>query len=286
MPPGSTSRREPRRGWRADPIPIPPARFAAAPDCREAIAAWQAWLAAEKRASPHTIVGYAGDLAGFFAFLAEHQGAAADLSHLAALRAADFRAYLAHRASEGGARSSLARAMSVLRGFFRFLDRRGLVHNPALAAVRTPKLPVSVPKPLTVAAAGDVLDLAEAEAERPWLAKRDLAIFTLLYGCGLRLSEALGLARREAPLAAGMVRILGKGNKERLVPVLPAVAAAIADYLAHCPHRLPADGPLFVGVRGGPLHPRLVQRRMAELRRSLDLPQSATPHALRHSFAT
>jgi integrase/recombinase XerC len=282
LPPGSTS----PRSWRpAGPAAVPLARYSAAPECRDAITAWQDWLTSEKRASPHTIAAYGGDLARFFDFLTEHLGSVPGLAELGALRAADFRAYLAHRAAGDSARSSMARAMSVLRGFFRLLDRRGLVHNPALATVRTPKLPHSVPKPVTAAEASEVLDTA-VEAAQPWVGARDLAILTLLYGCGLRLAEALGLARREAPVIAGTLSITGKGNKQRLVPILPVVAAAVASYLAACPHPLAADGPLFVGVRGGPLNPRLVQRRMSELRGLLGLPETATPHALRHSFAT
>jgi integrase/recombinase XerC len=266
------------------PLPIALARFSAAPPCIAAIAEWQAWLTAEKRASAHTIAAYGSDLARFFAFLIDHLGVAPDLADLARLRAADFRAYLAQRAGEDLAASSRARAMSVLRGFFRFLDRRGLVHNHDLATVRSPKLPASVPKPLTEIDAASTL--ASVDDAHPWIAKRDIAVLTLLYGCGLRLAEALGLRRREAPLSAGTIRITGKGNKQRMVPILPVVAAAIADYLAACPHGLGPDEPLFVGARGGPLNPRLVQGRMAQLRRALSLPESATPHALRHSFAT
>ncbi len=231
------------------------------------------------------MAAYGGDLARFFDFLTGHLGGSPDLADLAGLRGADFRAYLAHRAAADSAASSMARAMSVLRSFFRFLDRRGLAHNATLSAVRTPKLPAAIPKPLSATDACDLLDRATSGAA-PWVGKRDLAIFILLYGCGLRLSEALGLARRTVPLAGGMMRIAGKGNKERLVPVLPVVAAAVADYIGACPHQLPVEDPLFRGVRGGPLHPRLVQERMAELRRQLQLPDTATPHALRHSFAT
>ena len=226
------------------------------------------------------------DLAGFLDFLREHLGGIPSIVALEALGPADFRAYLAARAQDGIERSSSARALSTLRGFFRFLDRRGLAKNAALAAVRTPKLPKSVPKPLSAEDAGLALERIAELAEAPWIGRRDLAILTLLYGCGLRLSEALGLARSEAPLRPGMLSITGKGRKTRLVPVLPAVSEAIAEYLALCPHRLTAKGPLFVGVRGGPLNPRLVQRQMQRLRALLGLPETATPHALRHSFAT
>jgi len=260
------------------------ARFAADQECLSAIVAWQNWLAAERRASPHTIAAYGSDLARFFSFLTDHLGVIPGLTDLARLRAADFRAYLAQRAGEELAASSRARAMSVLRGFFRFLNRRGLAHNPALATVRSPKLSVSLPKPLTAVDAAEVL--SSVDDAKPWIAKRDIAVLTLLYGCGLRLAEALSLTRREAPIVAGAIRITGKGSKQRLVPILPIVAAAVADYVAACPHPLAVGDPLFVGVRGGKLSPRLVQGRVAQLRRALSLPESATPHALRHSFAT
>jgi integrase/recombinase XerC len=291
LPPGSTSprerqRRDRRPAWQKGPPPLAVERFAAGPRCRDAILAWQEWLQSERRASPHTVAAYGSDLALFLAFLREHRGGLTELNDLAALRPADFRAYLAHRAAEGTARSSSARAMAVLRSFFRFLDRSGLVHNPSLAAVRTPKLPASVPKALSAGEAQDVLDLAGEEGREPWHAARDIAIFALLYGGGLRLSEALGLARAEAPIVAGTLRVRGKGGKERLVPVLPAVAEAMAAYISACPYPLAADGPVFRGARGGPLHPRMVQRRLAELRAVLGLAETATPHALRHSFAT
>lgn len=265
---------------------IPLTRFAAAGDLSAAISDWQSWLEHERRASRHTALGYGRDLAGFLDFLREHLGALPSLAALEALGPADFRAYLAARAQEGIERSSSARALSTLRGFFRFLERRGLAKNAALAAVRTPKLPKSVPKPLSAEDAGLALTRIVDLAKAPWIGKRDLAILTLLYGCGLRLSEALGLTRAEAPMKPGMLGITGKGRKTRLVPVLPAVSEAIAEYLALCPHTLPAKGPLFVGVRGGPLNPRLVQRQMQRLRTLLGLAETATPHALRHSFAT
>jgi integrase/recombinase XerC len=265
---------------------IPLARFAAAGDLAAGISDWQSWLEHERRASRHTALGYGRDLAGFLDFLRGHLGALPSLAALEALGPADFRAYLAARARDGIERSSSARALSTLRGFFRFLDRRGLAKNAALAAVRTPKLPKSVPKPLTAEDAALTLDGIIELAEQPWIGRRDLAILMLLYGCGLRISEALGLVRAEAPLEPGMLSITGKGRKTRLVPVLPAVSEAVAAYVALCPHRLAAKGPLFVGARGGPLNPRLVQRQMQRLRALLGLPETATPHALRHSFAT
>ena len=264
---------------------MPVARFAAADDLRAAIALWIAWLAGERRASPHTIAAYGRDLALFLDFLTEHLGELPSLAVIDRLRPADFRAYLARRVQGHAERNSLARGLSVLRGFVRFLQRRGLASTSALAALRSPRPRASVPKPLTVDDATAAVEAVGEFARGGWQAKRDIAVLTLLYGCGLRLSEALGLSRGEAPVGEMLV-VTGKGRKQRLLPVLPAVRAAVASYLAACPHALAPDGPLFVGARGGPLNPRLVQRRMAEVRGYLGLPESATPHALRHSFAT
>ncbi len=269
----------------AVPAPLPLARFSATDDLRAAIGLWAGWLSGERRASAHTVAAYGRDLAFFLDFLTEHLGELPSLAAINGLRPADFRAYLARRAADRVDRSSLARALSVLRGFVRFLHRRRLASTTALAALRSPKLPHGVPKPLTIDDAISSVATTGELAFNDWQGKRDTAILTLLYGCGLRLSEALGLTRAEAPLGE-MVAITGKGGKQRLLPVLPAVSEAVADYLAACPFLLAAAGPLFIGARGGPLNPRLVQRQIAVLRGSLGLPETATPHALRHSFAT
>jgi integrase/recombinase XerC len=263
---------------------VPLARFSAGEDLRAAIASWMNRLAGERRASAHTIAAYGRDLAFFLDFLTVHIGEQPTLAMLSGLAPADFRAFLAHRAAHVE-RSSVARGLSVVRGFFRFLERSALVSSPALAVLRAPKLPRTVPKPLSVADAAEMIEAPSVAAAEVWQAKRDIAVLTLLYGSGLRISEALGLARAAAPLGA-QITITGKGNKQRLVPILPAVREAIAAYLAACPYPLPPDGPLFVGARGGPLSPRIVQRQMETLRRALGLPETATPHALRHSFAT
>jgi integrase/recombinase XerC len=264
------------------PQPVPLARYAAAPDLQAIVAQWQDWLGHERRASAHTVAAYGRDLAGFLDFLVEHLGHPPRLADLSALAAADFRAWLARRAAEVK-RSSSARGLSVLRTFFRFLDRRGHLHNPALASLRTPKLPKPVPKALSVDEAESALATVAELSDEDWIGKRDVALLMLLYGCGLRIGEALSIARADAPVKPGTTTIAGKGGKTRLVPVLPAVAEAVRAYLAACPCR---EGPLFVGARGGALHPRIVQGRMAKLRALLGLPEGATPHALRHSFAT
>ncbi len=274
-----------KRMFPALPEPIPLVRFSAADELRAAIGLWMAWLAGERRASAHTIAAYGSDLAFFLDFLTGHLAAVPSLAAIDQLRPADFRAYLAQRAGEGIERSSLARGLSVLRGFVRFLQRRELASTTALAALRGPKLPPGVPKPLSVEDAIAAIDAAGDLTREVWQGKRDTALLALIYGCGLRLSEALGLTRAEAPLGEALT-IIGKGRKQRQLPVLPAVRTATADYLAACPYALSAQGPLFVGARGGPLHPRLVQRQMEALRRYLQLPDTATPHALRHSFAT
>jgi integrase/recombinase XerC len=272
------------------PEPLPLARFPVAEDLRAGIGAWLEWLAAERRASAHTVAAYGRDLAAFFDFLGEHRGELPDLATISRLSPADFRAYLARRAMDGRERTTIARGLSVLRGFVRFLERRKLASAPGLKVLRAPKLPQSVPKPLTVEDADAAIEASGDVAISPWQQKRDVAILTLLYGCGLRISEALGLSLAEAPglgnKGGDVLVVVGKGRKERHVPVLPAVREAVADYLAACPYPLTKDGPLFVGARGGPLNPRLVQRQMQLLRGMLGLPETATPHALRHSFAT
>lgn len=264
---------------------MPLARFSAADDLRAAIGLWVAWLAGERRASAHTVAAYGRDLAFFLDFLTEHLGEPPSLAAINALRPADFRAYLARRSQDQIERSSLARGLSVLRGFVRFLQRRGLASTTALAVLRPPKLPHGVPKPLSIDDATASVAAAGELASSDWQGKRDAAILALLYGCGLRLSEALGLTRAAAPLGE-MLAVTGKGGKQRALPVLPVVRDAVTGYLAACPYALSKEDPLFVGARGGPLNPRLVQRQMELLRGYLGLPQTATPHALRHSFAT
>lgn len=260
-------------------------RFAARPDLLAALDDWQRWLTDERRTSVHTVDGYCRDVAAFLDFLSEHLGGHAGIDALAALQPADFRAWLAARLGAGLSRSSLARAMSSLRNLFRFLDRTGRVHNQALAAIKAPKPPKSVPKPLNADDALALLRRAAEAAPEPWVGARDVAIFALLYGCGLRIDEALRLNQRDTPSGDTMM-ITGKGNKQRVVPVLPVVADSIRAYRAACPFPSDPDRPLFYGSRGARLNAGIVQRTMRSLRADLGLPDTATPHALRHSFAT
>lgn len=257
----------------------------AAPDLAAAVTGWLRHLEGERRSSAHTLDAYGRDLRFFLAFLTEHRGELPDLAALAALGPRDFRAFQARRRAAGIAAASTARGLSSLRSFFRYLDRKGLGHNAAALATKAPKLPRGVPRPLSAAAATTAVDEAGALAAEPWIAARDEAVLALLYGCGLRISEALSLRRRDTPLRETL-RITGKGGKQRLVPVLPQVAEAVEAYVRQCPHPLPKDGPLFLGAKGGPLSPRIIQRTMEALRGALGLSADATPHALRHSFAT
>ncbi|HJN03882.1 MAG TPA: tyrosine recombinase XerC [Alphaproteobacteria bacterium] len=265
------------------PKASPPARAAA--DATAALDDFLVWLADERLSSPHTVNAYRRDLDRFFGFLCGHLGAPPALDDLARLRTADFRSFLAHRRNEGLGNASVARALSVLRTFFRHLERDGLIHNAEIAAVRSPKLPHAVPKPLGIESAAAAREEIAHLHEEAWVNARDQAVVTLLYGCGLRISEALGLDGKDFASGRALV-IRGKGGKERMVPVLPVVTEAIQTYLDLCPFAPGPNGPLFVGVRGKRLNPGLVQRAMRQVRRALGLPESATPHAFRHSFAT
>jgi len=249
---------------------------------------WLAHLSGERRCSPHTLEAYERDLGQFLGFLAEHLGGEPSLDDLMELRTADFRSFLAKRRNGGSGSRTLARQLSAVRSFFRYLERERGIANPALSALSSPKKPRSVPKPLSVEAARRTVTEVE-EGERPaWVEARDAAVLALLYGSGLRISEALGLIRRDAPLEdrGPALAVLGKGGKRRLVPVLPAAVAAIRAYLTLCPVHLEPSDPLFIGVRGGRLNARNIQLLMQRLRGALGLPDTATPHALRHSFAT
>jgi integrase/recombinase XerC len=264
--------------------------FPAAPDAAEAVRAWLAYLTNERAYAANTLEAYERDARQFFRFLEAHLGHAAALGDLNRLTPQDLRAFMASRRADGACSRSLSRAISALRMFFRFLERAKLLKNRAVLAVALPKIPFSVPKPLTIPKAMDVMQESGASQKRgqeKWIGARDGAALLLLYGSGLRVSEALGLPRRDAPLPPrDIVRVRGKGGKERLVPVLPAIQKAVARYIELCPFPLPLEGPLFRGAKGGRLSPRILQLLMARMREALGLPETATPHALRHSFAT
>ncbi|MCF6215365.1 MAG: tyrosine recombinase XerC [Emcibacter sp.] len=246
---------------------------------------WLDYLQVEKRVSPHTFNAYQRDVVSFFTFLAEHIGRAPSQDDLQGLQPVDFRSFLAQRRRQGLSAASVARTLSAIRAFFKFLRRNDILSNDAINAVNAPKLPRRLPRPLDEEAARkSLIDVADFASEA-WIGDRDIAVLTLLYGGGLRISEALNLNRADLP-GGDMLRVIGKRNKERLVPLLPVVRAAIETYLESCPHSLPMKGPLFIGVRGKRLNARMIQLAMQKVREILGLPPSATPHALRHSFAT
>jgi integrase/recombinase XerC len=255
-------------------------------DAAAAVAAWLSHLAHELDRADNTLLAYERDLRQFLAWLRRDLGRAPELADLAHLDARKFRAFLASRRQGRVGSRSLARSLSGLRAFFRWLEAEDIGRNRAILQVSRPRVGHSIPKPLSVEKATAAVDGGMA-AELDWIAARDTAVLLLLYGSGLRISEALGIARRDAPTEGREVlRVTGKGRKERVVPVLPVTQAAVARYVALCPYRLAPDRPLFLGAKGGPLSPRIVQLLMARLRDALGLPATATPHALRHSFAT
>ncbi|MEO6014891.1 MAG: tyrosine recombinase XerC [Devosia sp.] len=248
------------------------------------IAGWLRDLSSVRRLAPNTVEAYQRDLGQFLNFLGPHSGGPVSLTILREMRGADLRAFMARRRDDGIEARSLARALSAIKSFFRFLEREGVLTTEALNIVRTPKAKKSLPKALTVLEAKATITMTDEMEERPWVAARDMAVLSLCYGAGLRISEALALCR--ADLDGPALRVTGKGNKTRLVPLIDNVRAAIQTYLELCPFPLTPTQPLFRGVKGGLLSPRIIQLRMTDLRSALGLPPSATPHALRHSFAT
>ena len=261
----------------------------ACPEIAGEAIAWLSWLAAERRCSPHTMEAYARDLRQFIDFLQNHLGGPASPVSFLGLLPADVRAYMASRRGEGVGGRTILRSLAALRSFARHLERAGKGKAGPFSAVRSPKLPRSLPKPLSAESAVRTTNVA-ARAGDPrehWVLARDAAVLSLLYGAGLRISEALGITRGDAPIGqVDSLTVVGKGRKTRSVPIISSVRQAIEDYLAACPYPLPAQGPLFVGAKGGPLSPRIVQLAVVQLRGVLGLPESATPHALRHSFAS
>ncbi|WP_390634252.1 tyrosine recombinase XerC [Oryzibacter oryziterrae] len=258
-----------------------------APDLAAAAQRWRTTLADLRRMSPKTVEAYGRDTDQFLRFLTGYHGEPPTIARLNELKPADFRAFLARRKKEGASAATLARGLAGIRSLIRFLEREGDGNSAAVTAVRTPKAPRRLPKPLGIADALKVVDEDRQVTEEPWIAARDAAVLALLYGAGLRISEALAITPADAPPAeGGILRVTGKGGKTRHVPVLPQVARAVDEYRRICPFRPAAHEPLFRGARGGPLSPRLIQAAMQRLRGALGLAATATPHALRHSFAT
>ncbi len=247
---------------------------------------WLKAIAEERRLAGKTVEAYERDTRQFLLFFAKHGGGPASLRDIQELRPADLRAYLASRRRDGAGARTLGRDLAGIRSFLRYLEKKGLANAAGASAIRSPKQPKSLPKPLSASQALRVVSSHDQLAEEPWIAARNAAVLALLYGCGLRISEALGLTPADFQQTATALRVTGKGNKVRLSPLIPAAREAVAEYQKLCPYHVEDNEPLFRGARGGPLQPAIIQREMQKLRSALNLPETATPHALRHSFAT
>lgn len=255
------------------------------PAARDALQGWLDAQKALKGAADNTVTAYARDVADFLAFMTQHNGEAQGLGPISRLGISDMRSWMAHeRGRDVGARS-LARKLSAVKSFYRWLSEREVFDASAVLSTRSPKFQRKLPRPLAEDAARQMIDTLEMQSATPWVAARDQAVVTLLYGCGLRISEALGLTGDDLPLGTAL-RIRGKGGKERIVPLIPAAREAVETYLSLCPHDITPGSPVFRGVRGGALSPRLIQKVVEKTRAQLGLPATATPHAMRHSFAT
>ena len=258
----------------------------AAPDLLAERQKWLESLSHERRLAANTLEAYERDSRQFLIFLTRHLGGTPAIADLASLAPADLRAFLAFRRREGAGARSLGRYMAAIRSFLGHLERKGLVNAAAAGAVRSPRQPKSLPKPLTGTQAVALMDADAQMRDEPWVAARDAAVLGLLYGCGLRISEALALTPAAFDAGGQTLRVTGKGGKTRLSPLLPAVLEAVVQYRRLCPFDLERTEPLFRGARGGKLQPAIIQRQMQKLRAAFALPDTATPHALRHSFAT
>ncbi len=255
------------------------------PAAADAVSGWLASQKALKNAAQNTLTAYQTDVLGFLAFFAGHFGDSTGIGPLKKIRVADMRAWMAHERNRGVTARSLARSLSAVKTFFRWLAEREGFDATAVLSARAPKFSKKLPRPLTEDGARAMIDMVNEQTVDDWIGARDVAILTLLYGCGLRISEALGLTFADTPLPNSL-RIIGKGGKERIVPVVPAAKDAVARYLTLCPFPTTSNDALFRGARGGPLNPRIIAKAMETARLQLGLPSSATPHAMRHSFAT
>ena len=259
--------------------------FVCSDDLSAALDAWKNWLAHEKNASPHTCRAYQADVAAFLEFLSGHLGQAIAINDLSDVRLADFRSWMSRQTMDGRAAASRARSLSGVRNFLKWMDREGRMHNPAMNLVHAPRLPHKLPRPLSESRAQSLVFTAVSAPGDPWIGLRDRALFGLLYGCGLRIDEALSLNLSDRPREA-VLRVVGKGRKERIVPVLAICEKLLDAYLEKRPGDPSPNAPMFLGARGGRLRQGVAQRAMRTLRKTLGLPETATPHALRHSFAT
>jgi len=260
-------------------IPLPVSN-----ELKQVIAAWEEWLRHVKRASEHTVTAYHIDLDHFCRFLSQHLGAEVTLGDLRKLEPRDIRSWLAARSGHFES-ASTARALSTVKSFFRWLEKQGTIENAAIFHIRSPKIKKSLPRALAEGQAAQAMQAVATQHDEEWVNKRDLALLVLIYGCGLRISEALSLRYGDIPKGDSLT-IIGKGNKQRAVPVLPIIKEAIADYVAVCPYPFSDISPLFLGQRGKALDPAIFQLQLRKARRAIGLPESATPHAFRHSFAT
>lgn len=256
-----------------------------APALTDAMGAWLAGQRALAGAAENTLKAYQTDVLGFLAFMTQHNGGSQGLAPVARVTVRDMRSWMAHERGRGVGARSLARSLSAVKSFYRWLAEREGFEPTAVLSTRAPKFQRKLPRPLQPDAASEMIATVELQAKEPWVAARDAAVVTLLYGCGLRISEALSLTGSDVPLPK-VLRIVGKGGKERIVPVIDAARDAVTEYLTLCPYPMDADAPVFRAVRGGPLSPRVIQKVMERARMQLGLPATATPHAMRHSFAT
>ncbi len=256
-----------------------------ADDLAEKLEQWETYLRVEKNVSPHTLRAYCADAGHFVKFLFDHLGKKPCIDDLSEITIRDFRGWMAKKAMDGTSNASRARSLSGIKNLLTWFDKQGIMHNAAINTVRSPKLPHKLPRPLHELQAIEVIENAGLMERHDWIGKRNAALFMLLYGCGLRINEALSLNISDLP-RGGFLRVVGKGNKERQVPVIDLIETAIAGYLDKCPYPREQDRPVFLGSRGKRLNQGVAQRAMRDLRISLGLPGNATPHALRHSFAT
>lgn len=256
-----------------------------AADLSNQLSRWNDYLQYEKQVSPHTLRAYNTDISHFITFMADHLGGQPSLNDLSSITIRDFRSWMAKKAMSGASNASRARSLSGIKNFMSWMDKNGVMHNAAIQTVRSPKLPHKIPRPLQVDHAKDLIDNAGFLEKKDWVSARNSALFMLLYGCGLRISEALSLNFKDFP-QNGFLRITGKGNKERQVPVLPIVERTLSHYLHLHPAKDKENSPIFIGTQGKRLNQGVAQKAMRDIRGILGLPETATPHALRHSFAT